>query len=200
MKKRLISILLALSLLVLPVYAGATFEALNEGDNKVIVMHEDMQMEDFIQFMRLTSNPTIKHYEILIHSPGGNAITCIAVMNRIRELQRQGITFTTRIYGTGMSAGSYIFMMGDERIVYEGGSLMFHTMRAQIKDYQWDNADQNIKNLINRWDDYIRARFAEQTGMSKKSCEWWLDGGTAQFMSGETAYNVGIATQYIPAN
>ena len=200
MKKRLISILLAASLLLMPMTASATFEQLNKGDNKVIVMHDQMAFEDFIQFMRLTSNPKIKHYEIIIHSPGGAAITCIAVMNRIRELQRKGVTFTTKIYGMGMSAGSYVFMLGDERIIYEGGSLMWHTIQAQVPQYQWDALDPQMRALLTSWDDYIRARFQEASGMSKESCDYWLDGGTAQFMGAETAFNTGIATEYIAAN
>ena len=197
MKKRLLSLLVAASLLLVPMTASATFEALNEGDNSVIVMHEAMVMLDLIQFMRLTSDPKIKHYEIIIHSPGGNAITCIAVMNRIMELKRQGVTFTTRTYGAAMSAGTYIFLMGDERIVHEAATLMFHSVQAQADTYQWANVDPRTQSMIIRWDNFIRTRLKETTGMSDRSVKYWMDGGKSQYMSAETAFNVNVATDYI---
>jgi len=198
MKKLIIS-LIAMCFILAPLFASATFEALNEDDNSVIVMHEEMIMFDFIEFMRLTSDPTIKHYEIIIHSLGGNAITCIAVMNRILELKREGVTFTTRTYGAAMSAGAYIFLMGDERIMYEASTLMFHTMQSQANEYQWANEEPGVRNMIVRYDNFVRNRFKEITGMSDRSCKYWLDGGDEQYMSAETAYNVGIATEYILA-
>ena len=185
-----------------PMMAGAKFETLDKKNPSVIVMHEQVTVDDYIQFMRATSDPSIKHYTILIHSPGGNAVTTIAIINRILELKRDGVTFTTKVHGVGLSAGSYIWLMGDERVVYEGSTLMWHTVMAQWKSWQREQVKTNqpdIYNLMERWDNYIRARFAEQSGMSKKSCEYWLDGGEAQFMSAETARNVGLATKYIAA-
>ena len=183
-----------------PFTATATFEALNRGDNSVIVLHEGVEMSDFIQFMRLTSDPKIRHYKILIHTPGGNAITCISVMNRMQEMQREGVTFTTVVYGAAMSAGTYVFMMGDERIMHESSSLLFHTMQAQTAAYAWANADPKIRNMIEGWDNDIRKRFKKVTGMSDKSVRYWMDSGKAQPMSALTAYNVGLATKYIPHN
>ena len=189
--------------LLMPITTPAKMEAFNP-DTKlgrsVIVMHETMYMSDFVEFMRLTSNHRIKHYTILIHSPGGNAITCIAITNRIRELQKRGVTFTTKLYGCGMSAGSFIFMLGNERIVYEDATLMFHTTRAQMSEFEWANMPPVLRTTMERWDNRFRSILKKLTGMSDKSVAYWMDGGKAQFMSAKTAYNVGIATKYIPAD
>ena len=197
MKKWILS-LIAMCFILLPLNASATFEALNKGDNSVIVLHEGVEMEDFIQLMRLTSDPKIRHYKIIIHSPGGNAVTCIAIMNRMLEMQREGVTFTTVTYGAAMSAGTYIFMMGDERIIHEGAYLLFHTIQAQAPAHIWANVDPKIRNMVESWDNYIRRQFQKVTGMSDKSVHYWMDSGESQPMSALTAYNVGVATKYIP--
>lgn len=168
--------------------------------SSVIVMHEIMYMSDFVEFMRLTSDPTIKHYTILIHSPGGNAITCLAILNRINELKRRGVTFTTEAYGAAMSAGSFIFMLGDERIIHADGTLMFHTIQSQQSKSAWENIPPEVRNMMERWDNRFRKLLKKITGMSDKSVDFWMDGGKAQFMCGKTAYNVGVATKYIPAD
>jgi len=166
-----------------------------------IMVHNAVYNSDFAEFYEATSHDGIDHYRIILHTPGGDAFSCTAIINRMLELQKKGIKFTTELYGMGMSAGSYIFMMGDERIVHQGAILMWHTIEAQIeqakKDGQFVRVPENSMRMIRLLDNNIRRLFKRATGMSDESVRYWLDGGGAQFMSALTAYNVGIATKLI---
>jgi ATP-dependent protease ClpP protease subunit len=97
----------------------------------------------------------------------------------------------------GMSAGSYLFMMGDERIVHRGAILMWHTVHAQhngVKPYTIPEGKWKVMGMLDR---YIIREFKNATGLSDKWVHYWLESKTANFMSAETAYNVGIATHFV---
>lgn len=73
----------------------------------------------------------LKHYRIILNTDGGSAQACTGVLARIVELQRQGVYITTEVYSKAYSAGAYIWMMGDHRIMHQGSQLMWHTMEGQ---------------------------------------------------------------------
>ena len=78
-----------------------------------------------------TKDPSIRHYTVRITSSGGDAYGCTVMINHIAKLKRQGIKFTMIVDGKAYSAGFFLFMMGDERIMTPGSLLMIHTMEAQ---------------------------------------------------------------------
>jgi ATP-dependent protease ClpP protease subunit len=62
--------------------------------------------------------------ELRIDSPGGYISEGIMVYNTMRELfNERTITY---LDSTGFSMGAVIFSLGDERIIYEDSSLMYH--------------------------------------------------------------------------
>ena len=169
-----------------PQFAEATVKELAPGK---IVVSDSVYASDFFEFYVATEHKGVKHYHIMIHSPGGSPWATIGIINRILELKAKGVRFTTETYSTASSAGSYIFMMGDERIMHKGSVLMWHTMEAQ--------GGHRYKEWQKRCDNFIRKMFKRITGFSDKLVHAWLDSGKAQWMSCETAYNVGIATKII---
>jgi len=162
-----------------------------------ILIDNAIALEDFGQFWDATDYRTVKHYTIYLHTPGGNVFSCVGIINRIMEMQRRGVRFTAINYGIAASAGSYIFMVCNERIAYEGSIFMWHTLETQV-DSMWRHRVKKEGWIMMRMvDRHIRKLFKKYTNMSDESCKYWLDGGKAQFMSALTAYNVGIATKYI---
>ena len=105
-----------------------------------------------------TKDPSIKHYTIHITSSGGDAYGCTVMINHIQKLKKKGIKFTTIIDGKGYSAGFFLFMMGDERIMTPGSLLMIHTMEAQKVH---DGVDIPVKFL--KHIRYIDANIVEET-------------------------------------
>ena len=86
---------------------------------------------DFQAFYNQTLDPKIRDYTIILNTNGGGAQACIGIMSRITELQKRGITFRTEVYSKAYSAGAFIWMMGDHKVMHRGSSLMWHTMAGQ---------------------------------------------------------------------
>lgn len=183
---------LSAALFACPQFARAGVSEIEPGR---IIMSDQVYNSDFIDFYKLTLDETVRHYHLLIHGPGGAPTATIGIINRILEMKKAGITFTTEVYAAAYSADAYIFMMGDERIIHAGATLMWHTMTAQMP-YRLDL--NNPKHLwVHLCDQYIRKIFKRVTGMSDKMVKLWLDTRDAAFMSALTAYNIGIATKYV---
>ena len=173
----------------------ATVKEISPG---LIAVNGEVYGSDFFEFYEATLDESIRHYKIVLHTPGGDGAACIGIISRIKEMKAKGIKFTTEGYGFAASAGSYIFMMGDRRIAHEGLTLMWHTVEAQlIARNQLHRVEKSALLYIRMIDRYIRKVFKAATGMSDKSIGYWLDGGGAQYMSYKTAYAVGIATEIV---
>jgi ATP-dependent protease ClpP protease subunit len=161
---------------------------------------------EFLTF--INKHPGIKQLNILIHTNGGDAYSTVGIMNKINELKKSGMKIKTVVHAKAYSAGGYLFLMGDERVVYEGSTLMFHTIlqqrtRAQVAADRERSRNAAIGiNVAERLDNFVRARFIEVTNCSEKVADYFLNGTkeedtSAQWMSGLTAYNLGVATEYI---
>ncbi len=104
-------------------------EMLSDGS---IIYSGGVDEDNYKEFLRYTLSGK-KHYTIRLHTSGGDAYSTIAVISRIKLLQSQGVKFTMIVPAKAYSAGSFIFMMGDERIMHSGAKLMWHTSYAQAK-------------------------------------------------------------------
>lgn len=210
MKKLIISILLAASLLLaVPTFASAEIEVLGRDAAYTTILVEGVIWEgSFGEFVKATAYGKDINYRLLIHTNGGNAHSTIAIMNRIEELKRRGCTFTTEVYGKAFSAGAYLFLMGDERIVHENASLMFHSMMQQVTDAQAAQGrvtHPSTVAMIERLDRAVGKRFREVANAGEETADYFLNGYPddsgvlegAQYMSALTAYNIGVATDYI---
>ena len=208
MKKSLISLALAALILLAPMNTGFA-DIKNLGRDNIRITGPITE-ESFEQFLEATAFEANRDYRIFIHTNGGDAYSTIAIMNRIDELKARGCTFQMEVYGKAFSAGAYIFMMGDKRIVHEGSHLMFHTMMQQAPKAAVANGRKMSRNaavrfsMIEQMDNYIEKRFRKIVGdrMSESAIQYWLRGTKeedtkAQWMSARTAYNVGIATDIV---
>jgi len=199
-KKLMIGIVMVLALICSRGISRGDVVELSPGQ---ILIEAGVGVLDYGDFIVATSHKRIKHYEILLHTPGGVAYTCLAIMNHIELLQSRGITFTTIANGFAMSAGTYIFMMGNERIVYEGSEFMFHGSLSQKTqaNRDWMKREQTEKyNNLFRIDSWLRMMLKRKMNWSDDIIKYLIDGGDQQFMSAEKAYGMGFATVYISFN
>ena len=166
---------------------------------KTIMLHGGVYEQTFKEFMSQTQDSNITHYIINIHTDGGNADSTVGMMNRIKELKAKGVKFTTVVYAKAFSAGSYIFMMGDERVMYDGSMLMWHTMRGQLKhDNKWNYFDENRKKMFNIWDDFVTKAFGRELSMlSPLERQELMEDSGMSWMSARDAYLKGVATKVI---
>jgi ATP-dependent protease ClpP protease subunit len=169
------------------------FETLPNGE---LILSGNVDGDTYKEFLRATSTGK-KHYTLKIMTNGGCAYNTVAVMNRIELLQSQGVKFTMIVPGKGFSAGSYIFMMGDERIMYRGSFLMWHTITGQAKFNEKTIAETH-ESLIRGLDEYVVGKFVELFPHITK--EWvdstfWNSGMTWQ--TAEQALLMGIATKIV---
>jgi len=163
-----------------------------------IIISGNFDEDTFKEFRALTLDGK-DHYTVLIMSNGGCAYNTIAIMNWIEILQARGVKFTMIVPGHGFSAGSYMFMMGDERIMYRGSHLMWHTMSGQLKtDGTWWTIPIYRHGYMLGMDKYVVGMFTKR--FPHLTDEWvestfWNSGMT--FMSAEQALLMGIATKII---
>lgn len=208
--KKLLSIVLA-GLLILSV-GGCKIEVKDttEVQNAWEVLQPDGTiLVDSFDYPSLKSflhrTTEVKDYHIIIHSPGGVAVNCVAMMNRIADLQRQGAVITTEVLGMGLSGGALLFIMGDNRIIHDGAVLMFHSA-----GFVWSGERMNAKKLyktgnpdmmpsgdfLSMLDDRFAKRMKE-LGLTDKEVEDWLYHEDANFMNAAEALELNLANGLI---
>ena len=161
-----------------------------------IIISGGVDEDTFKEFRSLTLDGR-DHYTIILMTNGGCGYNTVAIMNRIETLQKQGVKFTTYITGHGHSAGSYIFMMGDERIVNNGSVMMWHTMNGQLKHDNRKIPEERQAYML-YMDEYVVNKFRERFPHIKE--EWiketFWDSGMS-FMTATSAKLMGIATKIV---
>ena len=132
---------------------------------------------------------------IHIHSVGGDAGAGLAIYNRLKNLEAK---ITTINDGLAASAGSVIFMAGEERRVNPGSILMVH--QASMGICGMCNIPE-LKAHIKMLDAYNRAMinaYAERTGRDPGEIKGLVDRET--WMTGQEAVDNGFATELIEVN
>ena len=129
----------------------------------------------------------VKRAIIEIHSPGGNLFEAQRIVGLMRHWQSEGGKIETRLLGAALSAGFYVFIAGDVRLVDRDSDLMWHEIQSRNVDD--DYARKHLQAIRNR---YIATRGkltkAEiDTKISKQ--EFW--------MSGKEAVRFGFATGFL---
>ena len=170
------------------------FERLPDG---TLILSGNVDEDTFKEFYRHTSDGK-DHYTLNIMTNGGCAYNTVAIMNRIIMLKKQGVKFTMIVGGHGFSAGAYIFMMGDERIMYRGSNLMWHMMKGQMQtDGNWNRVTiQERKSMLERMDNFVVNTFRKQFPHIKEVWiqeTFWNSG--MSWMTCEQALLMGIATK-----
>jgi len=95
-----------------------------------IILTGGIDQTDFQKFYNETQYG-LDHYRVILNTDGGEAQACTGIISRMIELQKQGVSFTTESYTKAYSAGAFIWMMGNQRVLHRGSQLMFHLMEAQ---------------------------------------------------------------------
>jgi len=143
-----------------------------------------------------------RDYHFIIENFGGSAYDMITFVNRIQELQSKGYKITTETYGYAMSAGTTFFLLGDERILHSGASLMFHG--AGMNGYGGRSSLKNPESLqefqrisLQLIDDEMIAILKEKTLMNDGEIQFWMYDLDYNFMSSKQAKKLNVATKII---
>ncbi len=72
----------------------------------------------------------IKKAIIELHSPGGALFEAQRIVGIIRYWQSNGVIVETRLFGAAFSAGFYVFVAGDIRLVDKYSDLMWHELQS----------------------------------------------------------------------
>jgi ATP-dependent protease ClpP protease subunit len=148
------------------------------------------------EFERLTMTGK-KHYTVRIHTNGGDAFSTVAMVHRIKDLQKQGVKFTMIVKAKAFSAGSYLFMMGDERIMYNGSLLMWHTVNGKRVWYKKARSEERGV-VFDTIDNFIVGEFEKKfPDIPKEKVNHWFWNTDLTWMTSTEALLWGIATQVI---
>ena len=132
--------------------------------------------------------------EITVHinSVGGDMYAGIAIHNRLRGLSAH---ITTINDGLAASAGSLIFMAGDDRKMHAGSNLMIHGAAAFLCGYY---QVQDLRIAEKQMEAHNQAGiniYAERTGRDKADIAALVEAET--WMTGDEAVSEGFATEVI---
>ena len=203
MKKMLVIIMLAVALMFGGCASNQNVQRTQSIDGDIeqladgsIIISGGVDEDMYKEFVRFTLDGR-QHYTIRLMTNGGCAYNTIAIMTRMEQLQKQGVKFTTQIMGHGFSAGAYIFMMGDERIMGSGANLMWHTMTGQTK-FDSRTIPASSIELVHNMDVWVVGMFMKR--FPHIEMEWiyetfWNSGRTWQ--TAKSALQMGIATKVL---
>lgn len=140
-------------------------------DEKSIIIDRSISTWEFSQFIDcvrtlIHNRPDRKTIDIILDTDGGDAQATISIMNYIRFMKSRGYRFRGTVFSHALSGGSYIFVMCDERIMYPGAQLMFHSLQIQYKgkEARWINLPYHAKKWTENIDDYLVAMVAACIG------------------------------------
>lgn len=132
--------------------------------------------------------------EVTVHinSVGGDMYAGIAIYNRLKGLAAHVTTIND---GLAASAGSLIFMAGDDRKMHAGSNLMIHGAAGFLYGYY---QVQDLRDAAKQMEAHNKAGvniYAERTGRDKAEINALVEAET--WMTGEEAVTEGFATETI---
>lgn len=168
------------------VYPNASMRVINSVGYFYLTEIDSKGIREFFEYLDLHK---IKWAVIEIHSPGGALFDGQRIVSYIQAWQAKGGKVETRLYGMAFSAGFYIFVAGDHRLVARDADLMWH----ELQSFEGFGAkittpsDQEEKTRILRHLQNIRnAYLASRCKLSKAEIdnrvskkEWWMSGADA---------------------
>ena len=122
MKKLMILGCLLLSLLVFGIQPAFS-KVIHTGRNKILIVNQIGVNDSADLRVILDKHWIIKHWIIEINSPGGIVPPGIDMFNSLKELSKNGVKITTIIRGEADSMAAILFLVGDERIIYNGAHV-----------------------------------------------------------------------------
>jgi ATP-dependent protease ClpP protease subunit len=208
MKRKIVATALAL---VMTLVVGCNFE-FSVGDSHspgdIVMSDGKILLSDFDsitirKFLEATKE--VKDYHIILNTGGGSSLNCMTMINRIQRLQAQGAHITTEIIGYGMSAGTFVFLLGDERIVHEGSILLLHGAGDQVGYERLDarkvcaapEGREYLCDFLNMLDQSVIDLLREKTIMTDEEINDWLYFEDYNFMSADEAFDLNVATKIV---
>jgi len=131
MWKKLLPIFFALAFIgnmcANPMITSAQTTAIfDDGRHVELMIHGQIHNAQDEINLRAFSAGDLESIKIIINSPGGDVVEMMGMMMHIEDLKANGVHVTTEVTGRALSAGAFLWLLGDERIVNKGSKLMFH--------------------------------------------------------------------------
>ncbi|GEM_PF-1844721 len=136
-----------------------------------------------LDVLNVIDNTDADEIEVTIQSPGGSAFEGIAIHNALRQ---HSAKITTTVLGAAASAGSVIFMAGDERVMPENTLLMIHepslNVSGKAKELRdaADFLDSLTETLLSNYSPYVNIDNDEL--MALIVAETWINATDAKEM------------------
>lgn len=146
----------------------------------------------------LEDNKTAPSLDININSMGGSSFEGIAIYNTIRKfadsrrLQDPNFKIRTTNMAAALSAGSIIFLSGDDRICYLGSHVMIHCCHGEVVG----NAD-DLRAMANSYDvtDSAVAQLYADVCKSKSEKDFLKLMRSETWFDPQSALEVGLCTE-----
>lgn len=144
--------------------------------------------DEIKQYFDYLHSHGIKRAIIEIHSSGGALFDAQRIVNLIRYWQGKGVYVETRIHGAAFSAGFYVFVAGDKRLVSPHADLMWHELQSASFGFNITTpADREEEARVLRHIQDIRNTYlAERSNLTKAQVdekiskkEFWMSGNQA---------------------
>ena len=158
----------------------------------------DHELDEIIH--KLSESQPNDTLEITISSPGGFTYDLMKIENVCREYFYNRVT--TKLNSYGFSCGAFLFLIGDERIIFENSELMFHNVSMGMGGKFNEIEDQFIFNK-KYWENYITqscAPYFTKTELTNliKGKDFWLD--ALEMCKRKIATQVCVFGQYMDAD
>ena len=168
------------------VYPNKSMQVIDRVGHYYLTDIDSKGIEEFFSYL---SRHKIKKAMIEIHSPGGALFDAQRIVNMIQYWQQRGGSVETRIYGMAFSAGFYIFVSGDHRLVSPNADLMWHEIQSfegfglkMTTPSDKEEAARILRHLQDVRHKYLATRGkltkAEIDSQVAKK-EWWMTGSDA---------------------
>lgn len=113
-------------------------------------------LQKFLDDHRYRENPT-PEVELVINSGGGSLYSMVAILDRIIELNNEGITrVNTTVRGRANSAALYIFIVGYKRKITGFSVAMFHEARMSLGNMTpYSEINEILEDSLLRHENYL---------------------------------------------
>ena len=122
----LLPIVISLGLALQPIAHAQTTAIYDDGRHVELMIHGGINNAQDEVNIRALSAGDLESIKIIINSPGGDVPEMLGMFMHIEDLKANGVHVTTEVTGRALSAGAFLWLLGDERIVHKNSVLMFH--------------------------------------------------------------------------
>lgn len=152
---------------------------------------EDSMLISFLEDVRKADLTPGDELVITVSTSGGDIDVAFAVYDLMRSLSHQGVNIVTLGLGSVASAGSIIFMAGDQRVLYPHSHILIHFGEESSSSAQ-------EKRHYSRQEKQMRNIYATRAKVTPKKATMWLNKET--YLTAEEAVKNGIATKVLSEN